>query len=129
MNMSGENATKENRNSIDKHACEIARVTTLPLMNHTMVRARTFCGGIQLVRSHEHLVQKRVDLVAQSIVDTVPGIPFVITIANLSLLCPTLPKDMKVAMCTASPQSWFRERSTADEPDTFNPHKFIKLLN
>lgn len=46
---------------------------------------KTFCGGIRLVRTHENLPLKRTAVVTQDTVDTVPGIPFLVKTANLSL--------------------------------------------
>lgn len=87
----------------------------MPPMSETVGLVKTFSVGIQLVWSHENLVRKPVALLAHGIVDTVPGLAFLIKIANLSLSCTTLSKSMKVAMRTAAPKSWLGDRSTADQ--------------
>lgn len=75
--------------------------------------------------THINLVQKRFALVAQGIVEMAPGIPFLNKIANLSSSCTTLLKSMKVAICTTSPPSWFRCRST-QKPDKTNAVQIYK---
>lgn len=103
VNISVENATDINRNATDGHSTVVSRVTTHRSMSETAVQIKTSCRGIQMVSTHESLVQKRVALVAQSIVDTTPGIPFLIKTVTFTLSSTTLPKGMKVAICAASP--------------------------
>lgn len=53
-------------------------------MIKTIEKVGTPAEGIQLMGTHEYLIQKRQVLVAKGIVDTATGIPFNNKVANLS---------------------------------------------
>lgn len=112
MIMSMKNATEDNKNSTNERSCLFSRVATLPLMSEKTVQAKSFYGGIQLVETHDNLVQKRVAIFAQGTVNAMPGTLFRTTIASLSLTSTNLPKNTEVAICTASSKSWFECKAT-----------------
>lgn len=121
------NATEKNNNSTDEGLCVVCLVRKPTPRSETMVRARNFCEGIQLLATHKALVLKRVALVVQGIEDTAPGITFSIQVANLSLSCTTLPKRMKATSSVAQPQSWFGSEPTEHKPDTLNVVQLYKV--
>lgn len=62
----------------------ITPAITLALMSEAIVEVNTSAGGSQLVGTHEHRIQKRPDLVAQGIVDSVSEMQFNIKVAKLT---------------------------------------------
>lgn len=123
-----ENLTKGNSDPTNQHSCVVSRALKFPLISQTMVQVKIFCRGIQLVKSHANLVLKRVALVAQGIVNTVPGEPFLIKIAHLSLSCTLILKKLEVASCVAPPQPRFGSKPVGYGPGTLSVvHIYIFL--
>lgn len=81
--------------------------TTFAPISETFVGVNTSAGGIQLVGTHEHLMQKRHALVTQAKADTTHWCPLKIKVAGLSSSYTILWKSIKVSQCVAVPLMWF----------------------
>lgn len=109
------------------HSCVISWVTKLPSMSEKMLQVKTSSVDIQLATTHKNLVLKWAPLVTQAIVDTAPGIPSHINMANILLSCRTFSKEMMVASYVALPQSCFEWESIEHKPDTLNAVHLYKF--
>lgn len=76
----------------------LARQKTLPPMSETPVHVDTIGAVLIRLTSHVRLIIKRVAIVAQEIMQVIPGRPFVIIILNLSRKPMHLPNSMYGAL-------------------------------
>lgn len=98
----------------------IAQAAMLAPISEMMIKVRTSAASICLVGTHDNLMMLRKALVTNSIVDTSPGVPFTIKVANLSLLYAQLPKGMKADQSTESRYVWLGPMLKDDKLEKVN---------
>lgn len=81
----------------------LVKSVKVPQMSETIIEVETRATGIHLVENHSNLIEHHLVLVARGIVDTVPGNPFAINVANCLDFYTQLSKEMKVAQFSPAP--------------------------
>lgn len=79
---------------------EAAKMTVIPAATQATVVVRVPAARLYMVETHQHLMRRRVAMVARSVCKAVPNCLFTIFVANWSNSRITLPKNMLVAQCT-----------------------------
>lgn len=119
--------TENKRNTANERLAEVSRLAKLPPMSESKMQRKVSCGGIQLTRKSENLFLKRVVLVAQAILDTVPGILFLIKNGNPCLSCLTLPKQWLLPVVSRRHNYRFRKNERIAIAALLKPRHHIKL--